>query len=562
MAPLPGGPSLNQDPALTAAQAFHKPKSEIETRHKVISFGSILKAETPEEEKLYSYKHQRADLKVSKGSIPVGFLALLETEEGQPLYLETKDGGFSERSTPLGPLYQVTWRAEREVIGALNGGDGWSANLDDLWREVLAHFERKNLMSEESLDYLDADPFVLFGIDDAITQQALLKLSSFPALECRGATPSFEEWARYLRVEPANAALKWLVEAFAETELPKPWTSYKGIGSIVCYIRADSGQVTWKNPFYDYFRQLRDFCGRASREEVMKVRVNRLLWGYEASRVETEHDCEPLVSPPHVARLCDVFGYEVKACGCLVRNLKAQLKVFATAYRTKQDVELEDVVRCKELLARDMDKWREMKEQWRLKAGEVQNFELSKLANGEVTCINCNAVALAFCLECKDYLCLTCYDSLHSKGARLQHSPFKLVPCVLCSKLPAKLHCTFTDKSLCHRCYAMKHIKLLPPDGRENQPRKIDYAKQYGAYAEQAKQRAKEKAGTTALTALALTDADDGFESVLSTDWHPFYDARGVKYYYNFTTTERMRQSPRRVPTVNDEGAEEVPMGL
>jgi len=32
-----------------------------------------------------------------------------------------------------------------------------------------------------------------------------------------------------------------------------------------------SGQVTWKHPFYDYFRQLRDFCRQASREEVMQV---------------------------------------------------------------------------------------------------------------------------------------------------------------------------------------------------------------------------------------------------------------------------------------------------
>ena len=31
------------------------------------------------------------------------------------------------------------------------------------------------------------------------------------------------------------------------------------------------GQVSWKHPFYDYFRQLRDFCRQSSREEVMQA---------------------------------------------------------------------------------------------------------------------------------------------------------------------------------------------------------------------------------------------------------------------------------------------------
>mmetsp|Transcript_95731 Transcript_95731/g.303922 ORF Transcript_95731/g.303922 Transcript_95731/m.303922 type:complete len:440 (+) Transcript_95731:1-1320(+) len=350
--------------------------------------------------------------------------------------------------------------------------------------------------------------------------------------------------------------MKWLVQAFSETDLPKPWTCYKGVGSIVCYIRSDSGQVTWKHPFYDYFRQLRDFCDQATPEEVMKVRVNRLLWSYEATRVETQHDQEPLLSPEYIAKLCDAFGYDVKVHGCLVRNLKAQMKVFAGTYRAKQDVELDDVTKCAELLKRDLEKYDEMKEQWQLKATEVMQFELMQLANGEMECVNCGTVALSFCLECKDYLCLNCYDLLHSKGARIQHSPFRLVPCLYCQVLPAKLHCTFTDKSLCHKCYAMKHIKLLPPNGKENQPRRIDYAQQYAIYSQKARERAEAALGRTGDLALVPLE-EDAYESVLSTDWHPFYDSRGVKYYFNFTTSERMRQSPRRVPTVNDPEAEE-----
>lgn len=79
-------------------------------------------------------------------------------------------------------------------------------------------------------------------------------------------------------------------------------------------------------------------------------------------------------------------------------------------------------------------------------------FDLNKLAAGEMFCVNCdlapvrcltetrgNIVALSFCLECKDYLCLGCYAELHSKGSRKDHAPFCLVPCALCVQLPAKL---------------------------------------------------------------------------------------------------------------------------
>ena len=39
-------------------------------------------------------------------------------------------------------------------------------------------------LSEESLDFLDADPLFLFGIADPSTQKALEKASSVPMLRC------------------------------------------------------------------------------------------------------------------------------------------------------------------------------------------------------------------------------------------------------------------------------------------------------------------------------------------------------------------------------------------
>mmetsp|Transcript_63380 Transcript_63380/g.182440 ORF Transcript_63380/g.182440 Transcript_63380/m.182440 type:complete len:643 (+) Transcript_63380:102-2030(+) len=549
------------------AAAVHQPKNNIDARHKVVKFGTLFQSDDPDEEKLYKYHHQRQDLHVSKGSIPVGFESYIPLEEGHNLYLETREGGLSEEGLIRGPEYRVSWRSDREVL-ASGDRDGWWEDLDELWTKVLVQFEHKNLLGEETLDYLDADPFVLFGIDNLVTQKALEKLQKSPCLRCEASVPTFEEWAAYLRVDPNDVELKWLVQAFQETEMPMPWTCYKGVGSIVCYIRSDNGQVTWKHPFYDYFRQLRDFCREVHNtgrpEEIMKVRVNRLLWTYEATRVETDHEQEPLISPDYLARLADIFGYDVKVHGCIVRNLKAQLKVFARSYRERQDVDFADVINCAEMLQRDVDKYAEMQDHWMNKVKEDVQFDLNLLSSAELQCVNCGNIALSFCLECKDYLCLGCYDTLHTKGSRAHHAPFRLVPCALCVDKPAKLHCTFTDKSLCHKCYAMDHIKQLPPDGKENQPRRIDYYQQYQRYAEFARER-NQKMQASMVPPLELQggqDDEEAYEAVLSTDWHPFYDARGVKFYHNFVTGERMRQSPRSVPKTADPGAEPTEMDL
>lgn len=551
-------PSTAQEmaPRESSDPVVHVPKTDIKTDHKVISYGEQHTYENDKERRLYHFRHQRADLKVSEGVIPIGFYSKMWLEEGHPIFLETRAGGINDDEdvpTFVGPEYQVTWTKEKIVVPpGSEASSGWCNNLDELWISVLSYFERKNLLAEETLDYLDADPYVLFGLDCEVTQQSIKKLEKFPALLCASVKPSAKEWADFMRIREENE--QWLVEAMADTELPKPWTCYKGTGSIVCFMRSDTGQVTWKHPFYDYFRQLRDFCRQATREEVLQVRVTRMFWNYEASRIETDGYQEPLIAPDTVEKLGRIFGFDVGLDGCIVRSIKSQLKVFAKTYRANQDIDINDVISCAEMLQRDVDKHQEMKDLWSGDGVGDNVFDLQEISNGRIPCVNCETTALAFCLECKDYLCLECYDLLHQKGGRRMHAPFRLVACTLCVSMPAKLHCTFTDKSLCHECYAMKHIRTLPPDGKENEPRRIDYRTQYIRYATFAKERI-DRQKKQGLPASLEEDVDNDMGSVLSSDWHPFYDSRGVKFYHNFLTGERMRQSPRRVPITSDPGA-------
>lgn len=80
---------------------------------------------------------------------------------------------------------------------------------------------------------------------------------------------SQQEWAYYLRINPNDDSMLWLVRAMMETELPKPWTCYKALGgdSMPTHgnlgIPGDSAAVifiyiyipTWKSPKISTFQK-------------------------------------------------------------------------------------------------------------------------------------------------------------------------------------------------------------------------------------------------------------------------------------------------------------------
>ncbi len=166
----------------------------------------------------------------------------------------------------MGPEFRISHKTENQVLCE------WDLNPDAIWGNVVTQFDRRDVFSEKTMNYLDADPFALFGVDDLVTQKALRKLEKFPVLLCRGAKPDSDEWFSYLELDSdKDAYLAWVVQSLAEMEIPAPWTSYKGIGSIVCFLNHQTGKTTWKHPFYDYFVQLREFAQRADPVRVKQV---------------------------------------------------------------------------------------------------------------------------------------------------------------------------------------------------------------------------------------------------------------------------------------------------
>eukprot|EP00392_Amoebophrya_sp_AT5.2_P012472 g12575.t1 len=434
-----------------------------------------------------------------------------------------------------------------------------------MWGNVVTNFDRRDLFSEKTMNYLDADPFVLFGIDDLITQKALRKLDKFPVLLCRGVKPDSEEWFAYLELDPEHdAALGWIVQSLAEMEL---WCwrfillHFKalGIGSIVCFLNHQTGRSTWKHPFYDYFAQLKTFALTASPDHVKQCRLNRLIWSYETQGPSGALQ-EPLVSPEYVEHLAEIMGYDLAAEPYIVRDLKTYIKIFAHSYRTAESVAIEDVLALQEAVELNrgrtdliQDTWKGLKDlidrDWPFtempvkedfktakRLYEEENEIIQRLASGEVMCVECDNVALSYCTMFGDYMCLACFARLHQKGSRRNAKAYKLEVCQLCKSKAAKLQCGYTGRLFCLECFAMKHIKELPPHAREVAPTKIHYHKMA------APKNPDEEADDAESEVESEVDSELG---ILGAQWAPFFDAKGIQFYYNFATGERMRRSPR-----------------
>jgi len=520
-------------------------------KHKVISYGYrvLVDEEVPE---MYTFMYlpdpeQAEDL--HRGTIPAGFSAGVPVDD-QMVYFYTREGGS-------GPEYQVMYsRADPD------GGDvpafamelPWTDDVDALWIEALQRLEESQELTEGALDFLDADPLWLFGVADPATQRAIEKTGVVPMLRCMGQRPCIEEWFAYLNAdEKGDEAYRWVVESFAEVELPQPWTSFKGVGSVVCYLNNETNETTWKHPFYDYFAQLLNHCRRSTNEEHIKLRINRVLWSYEAESQTDLASQMPLVSPKYVKLLGDILGIDLIDEPYMVRTLKTFLKAFSQMYH-EGELDTQEVKWCIEIV----DNERAKQDVARHLPYESDPTEQLDSGAGQVYCIECALAASCYCPECGDCMCETCFERLHAKGNRAGHEPNFFIPCAICKVNPAKLHCTYTRGKYCADCFTKKHAKTLPKF-LELKPLKIDYKRS-------AKKDRGEPfvppptvlnprmAGKAGQVTVALPSEEQDpeiketfskpapMETTLGEKWHAFYDLRGVKYYYNFETQESMRR--------------------
>jgi hypothetical protein len=515
-------PSASQAPAEEAAPPEVKiPVVSVKAqprKHKVIQFGYTVTVdgEVPDAYRFQYPVSAENPEELFPGIVPAGFSAEI-TEADVTLFLHTRKGA-------LAPEYQICYGVVDRVMV------DWSESIDAQWMEALTVLEQYETLPEDSLDFLDADPLFLFGIADASTQKALEKASTVPMLKCIGPKPVLGEWFAYLNADlDVDKSYTWVIESFAEVELPAPWTSYKGVGSIVCYLNNETNETTWKHPFYDYFAQLLDHCRRASREEHIKLRINRMLWSYEADCAQDITNQQPLIAPKCIKHIADVLEVNLAEEPFMVGTLKTFLKAFSQQYRLEEDLDLQEIKWCVEIVENERTKASIAGQLPNAEQDDAEEDGIKPTVHAQLYCVESGNLATVYAADCGDCFCEEEYERLYAKGNRAKMKPVNIIPCTLCQVYPAKLQCTYTFGNFCHECYARKHVKTLPRF-LDLKPVKIDY-------------RAANPIGYKQSEMLnAAAPKRESAEPDLGANWHAFYDMRGCKYFYNFKTDESMRR--------------------
>ncbi|KAF4656431.1 hypothetical protein FOL47_008913, partial [Perkinsus chesapeaki] len=541
--------------------------------HRILSFGYpvTVNAEVPTAYRFqYPPDPDGAPDELHMGIIPAGYKASIrvnregEDASGVDPSAETSEIFFCSREGQLGPEFRVCFQDLESVLM------DWTDDVDTLWIEVMTALEDTQALGEAALEFLDCDPLFLFGIADPTTQKAVERTSNnvVPMLRCSGAIPTLHEWFSYLQADPQiDEEYTWVIESFADQELPPPWTSVIGVGSIICYVNEETSESTWKHPFYDYFAQLLDHCRHVSKEEHIKLRINRMLWSYEAECNSNILTQEPIVSPRYVREIAEILKVDVVAEPFMVRTIKVFIKAFSLQYRLETELDTQEVKYCLEIIDNERNRFQISQE---VLEQEDPSATIGPNEAGQVYCVECGIVASCYCPKCRDCLCETCFEKLHMKGNRKLHVPNHLIPCCLCRTLPAKLQCTYTFGSYCHECYTGKHVKTLPRF-LDLKPVKIDYTRDY-AYIEQEEgtETKRRSVGHSLQSQLTKAQASHGTgpggrvlakgeldprkelleslsrtappHTLLGIKWHAFFDRRGSKYFHNFETGESLHR--------------------
>lgn len=523
-------------------------------RHKVVYYGYQVVTEDESVPIEYQFQYlpnpeQMQDL--FPGVIPAGFKSGVPVEDSM-IFFETQQTG-------MGPEFSVTytkWDPDGSDEYLYHMHLPWKEDVDALWIEALQKLEVEAKLSQNALSLLDADPLWLFGVADAATQRAIERASQVPTLKCMGQKPSLAEWFAYLNAdEEADKEYTWVIESFAECELPEPWTSYKGPGNVVCYLDNSTDDTTWKHPFYPYFEQLLTTCRESTHEEHIKLRINRVLWSYETEAQTDIANQMPLISPKYVKILSEILGINLLVEPYMVRTLKRFLQCFSQQYH-EGELDTEEVKACLEIVENERKKFIEVTVD--MKFEEDPAAALDKAQPGRMYCVQCTTnQAACYCPECGDCFCDDCFGALHRKGNRAFHKPNYFIPCSLCppeDSDPAMLQCTYSHDFFCVDCYTRKWQRNIPRY-LDLKPLKVDYKRS----------EKEDDFGNLPEVKEAIMVPEDKemfskcapVETKLGDKWHAFYDLRGVKYYYNFESQEPLRRPQDDLVTAADEANEE-----
>eukprot|EP00931_Biecheleriopsis_adriatica_P068873 TRINITY_DN42769_c0_g1_i1.p1 TRINITY_DN42769_c0_g1~~TRINITY_DN42769_c0_g1_i1.p1 ORF type:complete len:413 (+),score=57.62 TRINITY_DN42769_c0_g1_i1:57-1241(+) len=124
------------------------------------------------------------------GVLPADFSSSIIVEEGR--------ASFHTRKGSAGPEFQADYSADDD--DTKNFHTHWNEDVDAMWMEFFGQMETRQILSEDTLGVLDADPLWLFGIADSRTQRALDQ-SRERKVDVSTTQISLEAWLRELDME-------------------------------------------------------------------------------------------------------------------------------------------------------------------------------------------------------------------------------------------------------------------------------------------------------------------------------------------------------------------------
>jgi len=464
----------------------------------------------------YSYKRVILDPlcdSSQSGFIPIGFSSFVK--------LGTSCLFFQTRKGIAGPEYTVLFPDESTVLV------DWADDVDSMWICALLKMENASLAAilESDLELLDTDPLHLFGVTDPHTQSCTRGTDGAQVnfLRCADKLPSLNDWFAYLKLDSEiDRKYSWIVESFRDSNLPQNWSSMRATGGYIVFTDSCSGEQTSQHPFYDYFGHLLRYCRTANTDAQLTIRINRLLWSYEATSVSC---LQPLVSPSIVLAFARIFDIDLSFDSSLLRQLKQYLLRFSIQYHEAGGILVEDVgAFVKEI------------EEGRTTVARYSDEHPSILDNsGEIYCVDCPQISSVFCVECRDSFCLPCCHRMHSKGNRAHHKLKQYILCSLCNVRQSMYQCSYFFTFFCGYCYTTEHSKILPKF-LELAPIIVDYSRLDNSVENNTHSR------IFPLVERQVS-ARQNRQLHLGLRWHSFRDAKGILFFYNYATQESMRRS-------------------
>lgn len=252
----------------------------------------------------------------------------------------------------------------------------------------------------------------------------------------------------------------------------------------------------------------------------------------------------PVISPSYVKRMSEILNVDLSQEPYQVTNMKTFLKTFMIQLRLDGRLAPEEVESCYQMIEEERAKRK-------LTPADLELVDVSCDKSAQIYCSECGRHANQFCVNCGDAFCSECGARMHTKGRRASHHINELLACQLCKNLPARYLCTYSFQVYCTSCMSRQTRPGLPADILRLTPLKIDYSISNNS------KNVPVLTGELMSIAPKLSATRDMEDSsVVSPNWHPFIDASGGLYYYNFKTQESMRRIDQTPEAEKDPDAE------